>query len=417
MGRFQWPASEVFVGRAHALAELDAALDAARGGRGSLVLVTGDPGIGKTRLVAEMAGHARTRGMLVLWGTCWEGGGVPAYWPWAQVLRAWMRDAGAASLDMMGPGAVDLAPLLPEAVGDRFLAKAADGDERVRLRLFDALAETLLREAKRRPIVVVLDDLHWADVSSLLALRFLAAELRRGRLLVVGMYRDSEVDAGHPLAAALADLDRMGQRVALPGLDDVEVARFIAVAAGAAPEPAVVAAVLRRTGGNPLFVRELVRLAWLQDSVATLLTDPSDPGAVPAAVGEVIARQLDMLPPRTREVLTVAAVEGEEFALGTVARVTGRAHHEVLAALDHAVAARLVSPLAATPGRFRFAHALIRDVVYQALSAERRAALHGRTGEVLEKLHGDAREHLAAIAAPTMRAPPRWVRPGAPCVR
>jgi len=400
------PASSVFVGRSHALAELDAALDAAEGGRGSLVLVTGDPGIGKTRLVGELAVRARARDTLVLWGTCWEGGGAPAYWPWAQVLRAWMHETGVTSLDLVGPRTLDLAPLLPEHASDASGAAKAEDAERVRFRLFDALADALLHGAEHQPMLVVLDDLHWADTSSLLALRFVAGELHRGGLLVVGMFRDLEVDRGHPLASALADLDRMALRLPLSGLVRAEVARVIAITTGAEPEPDVVDAVLRRTGGNPLFVRELVRLAWVDGSIETLADDPSATGAMPASVREVIGRRLVRLPSEARAILEVGAVEGEEFMIGSVARVAGIERHVALDALEHAIGARLAAGIPDAPARYGFAHPLIREVLYQGMSAERRASLHGRTGEVLEELHGDAPEHLAAIALHYVRAAP-----------
>jgi len=396
----------VFVGRSHALADLDAALDAAEAKRGSLVLVTGDPGIGKTRLAGELAVRARARGALVLWGTCWEGGGAPAYWPWSQVLKAWMRENGVDSLDQTGLRALDLAPLLPEHVGDVSAPPEPDEAERVRFRLFDALADALLRGAERQPILVVLDDLHWADASSLLALRFVAGELHGSRLLVVGTFRDLEADRQHPAAAALTDLDRMAMRLPLSGLARSEVARFIAVTTGAEPDPAVVDATLRRTGGNPLFVRELVRLARTEGSIETLDSGPPAIGATPANVREVIARRLGMLPPEAQEILEVAAVEGEKFTLESVARVAGIDRHDALGALDHGIVARLVIETPETPGHYAFAHSLIRDVLYQATPAERRASLHGRTGEVLEELYGAAAEHLSAIAVHYVRAAP-----------
>jgi predicted ATPase len=236
----------VFVGRAHVLAELDAALDAGAAGRGSLVLVTGDPGIGKTRLAGELAVRARSRDILVLRGTCWEGGGAPAYWPWAQILRAWMRAAGATSLDDLGAGSAELAALLPELGSDAATATGPEDGERDRLRLFDALTGVLVSGAERQPMLVVLDDLHWADTSSVLALRFLAGELDHARLLVVGAYRDLEIDHGHSLASAIGDLARIARRLPLSGLTPAEVARYIAITTGGEPVPDVVGAVPTR---------------------------------------------------------------------------------------------------------------------------------------------------------------------------
>jgi predicted ATPase len=343
-------ASGVFVGRAHALEELDAALDAAAAGRGSLVLVSGDPGIGKTRLVGELAGRARSRGILVLRGICWEGGGAPAYWPWAQVLRAWMRAAGATSLDDLGAGSAELAALLPELGSDAATPTGPMGAERDRLRLFDALTGALLRGGEQQPMLIVLDDLHWADTSSVLALRFLAGELDHGRLLVVGAYRDLEVDHGHPLAAAIGDLARLARRLALSGLTPAEVARYIAITTGGEPKPDVVGAVSRQTGGNPLFVRELVRLAWQEGSIDSLAIIPSATQVMPAGVREVIARRLRLLPDDAHAALEVASVAGEEFSLEVVARIAGLDRRRVLRALEQAIDARLLTGIPARPG-------------------------------------------------------------------
>lgn len=396
----------VFVGRAHVLAELDAALDEAEVEQGGLVLVTGDPGIGKTRLANELAVRARARGVLVLRGTCWEGGGAPAYWPWAQVFRAWMRAAGAASLDDLGVRSADLAAFFPELRDDAPAVSGAEDPERDRFLLFDALTDALLRGAERQPILVVLDDLHWADTSSVLALRFLAGELHHGRLLVVGAYRDVEVGQGHPLAAALGDLARSARLLALSGLARDEVARFITSITGVKPERGVVGAVSRQTGGNPLFVRELVRLAWQEGSIDSLAAMSSAAHTMPAGVREVIARRLRLLDADAQAALEAASVEGEAFTLEVVARTAGLDRRRVLCALEHAIDARLMAAEPGAPGRYRFAHALIRDVLYQALPAERLASLHGRTGEALEGLYGDAGEHLAAIASHYLRAAP-----------
>lgn len=398
--------SGVFVGRAHVLAELDAALDAGAAGRGSLVLVTGDPGIGKTRLAGELAVRARSRDILVLRGACWEGGGAPAYWPWAQVLRAWMRAAGATSLDELGAGSAELAALLPELGSDAATATGPGDAERDRLRLFDALTGVLVGGAERQPMLVVLDDLHWADTSSVLALRFLAGELDHARLLVVGAYRDLEVDHGHSLASAIGDLARIARRLPLSGLTPAEVARYIAITTGGEPVPDVVGAVSRKTGGNPLFVRELVRLTWQEGSIDAPGVTPFATQAMPAGVREVIARRLRLLPADARAALEMASVVGEEFSLEVVARIAGLERRRLLRALEHAVDARLLTTDPGAPGRYGFAHALIRDVLYQSLPAERLAWLHGRAGEAIEALYGDAAEHLAAIASHYLRAAP-----------
>lgn len=395
----------VFVGRAHALAELDAALEAAEAGHGSLVLVTGDPGIGKTQLGSEVAARARTRGHLVLRGTCWEGGGAPAFWPWAQALRALLR-ADTGALDCLGARAGDLAALLPELAPDAAAAGRPHDAEGDRFRLFDALTDALLRAGERQPILILLDDLHWADIPSVLALRFLAGELHQGRLLVVGAYRDLEVDPGHPLAPALGDLARVARRLPLSGLAPAEVAHLIELITGVEPGREVAGAVARQTGGNPLFVRELVRLAWDEDAIDALAAPRTMTDGMPAGVREVIGRRLRLLGAEAQAALEVASVVGEAFTLEVVARTGRLDRSRVLQALEQAIAARLVTADPALPGRYRFAHALIRDVLYQGIPAERLASLHGRAGEALAALYGDAGEHLTAIASHYLRAAP-----------
>ena len=400
------PAPDVFVGRGHALAELEAAIDAAVAGQGVLALVTGDPGIGKTQLASEVAARARARGVLVLRGACWEGGGAPAYWPWTQVLRDWMRTADDASLDALEARVTDLAALVPElAPGAHAEAESQDA-EGDRLRLFDALTDTLLRGAERQPMLILLDDLHWADRSSVLALRFLAGELHRGRLLVVGAYRDVEVGDHHPLAAGSRELASVARRLPLSGLTTDEVARFIATITGVEPEPRVVDAVSRHTGGNPLFVRELVRLAWKEGAVGALAGLSSATQVMPGGVREVIAHRLGLLEADVQSALEVASVVGEAFTVEVVARTTELDRRATLAALEQAVDARLVAADAAAPGHYRFAHALIRDVLYQSLPAQRQTELHGQVGEAIEELSVASEEQLTAIASHYLRAAP-----------
>jgi predicted ATPase len=199
------------VGRERELAELAAGLDDAVAGRGRVFLLVGEPGIGKSRLAEELAGRARARGALVLVGRCWEAGGAPAYWPWVQSLRAYVRHAEPAALrEQLGPGAAELAQLLPE-LRDVFadLPPAAPAEsEGARFRLFDSVAAFLKRGAAAQPLVLALDDLHAADEPSLLLLQFVARELAQSRLLIVGACRDVDPTPAHALRATLAELAR-----------------------------------------------------------------------------------------------------------------------------------------------------------------------------------------------------------------
>ncbi|HEY2443004.1 MAG TPA: AAA family ATPase, partial [Streptosporangiaceae bacterium] len=255
-----------FVGRAGELAALAADLDAAVGGRGGVVLVAGEPGIGKTRLAEELANRAAGRGAAVLWGRCWEGAGAPAFWPWVQVVRGYVRvqaDDPASLRHDLGGGAADIAQLVPavqNCIPD-LPAPPPLEPEAARFRLFDSLAGFLRTAAGRRPLLLILDDLHWADVPSLALLRFMSRELEGAGPLVVGCYRHTEVDQGHPLLAGVADLTRGQHRwLLLGGLGRQDVADFVTLVAGTEPSAELAAEVYRQTDGNPFFVTEVVRL-------------------------------------------------------------------------------------------------------------------------------------------------------------
>jgi DNA-binding SARP family transcriptional activator len=242
-------AAGMFVGREPELAQLEAGLADALGGRGRMFLLAGPPGIGKSRLADEVASRAKERGAHVLWARCWEAGGAPAYWPWVQLIRSYRR---TADRDRFEPG---LSELVAELAG----APPTASDEE-RFRLFDATAAFLLRAAECAPLAVVLDDLHAADTPSLLLLRFFADEVAEARILIVGTYRDSEPELDRERSAGLVELARHGAvRLTLRGLDEAGVAAFIEQATGSAPREGLAAALRERTGGNPLLVRDAVR--------------------------------------------------------------------------------------------------------------------------------------------------------------
>jgi class 3 adenylate cyclase/tetratricopeptide (TPR) repeat protein len=391
----------VFVGREAELGRLDAGLEDALAGRGRLVLVAGEAGIGKTRIAEQLAARARARGARAVWGRCFEGEAAPAYWPWIQLLRAHAATRPAAALRAeLGPGAGEVAQLLPEVaevVPDLEPPPSLD-PETARFRLFDAVASFLRRAARDTGLVVVLDDLHWADRSSLLLLEFVARVLAGSRLLLVGTYRDVEVSRRHPLNDTLAELVRqpVTSRLALRGLSEAEVARCIAVVTGTEPAPTVVAAVHGQSEGNPFFVSEIARLLISEGRL--------DPGGqldliIPEGVREVIDRRRNRLTERCNGVLAVAAVEGRDFDLNVVCQAAGLAAAEVLETLDEAVDAHLVTEAGPGPGRYRFAHALVREVVHAGLRATERARLHHRVGEAIERhAQADLDARLAELA-------------------
>src|SRR5918992_1226538 len=305
-----------FVGRERELAELIAGLDDAFAGRGRVFLLGGEPGIGKSGLAEELSARARGRGARVLVGRCWEAGGAPAYWPWVQSLRPYVRESDAQTLRAhLREGASDVAQLLPEihdVLGDLPPAPPLES-EGARFRLFDSLTAFLRSVAAAHPLVLVLDDLHAADEPSLLLLRFVARELGDSRLMIVGAYRDVQPTVTDPLATTLSELARepVTQTLALGGLGEADVARFIELAAPRASAKGLGPVVHAETEGNPLFVGEIVRLLAAERRLAEPRTAPL---AIPQSVREVIGRRLRHLSDECNSLLTLAAVICREVA-------------------------------------------------------------------------------------------------------
>ncbi len=380
-------AGRVFVGREAELEELRGAADETLAGRGRLVLIAGEPGIGKTRTAEELATYAQVRGANVHWGRCHEDDGAPAYWPWMQVIRSYVREADPVALAWeMGSGAADIARVVPEVaerVGEVSGPAEAD-NEAARFRLFDSISSFLTSASASRPLVVVLDDLHWADEPSLLLLQFLARGLGDARLLVIGTYRDVELGRHHPLSRVLGELSGTGgaSRVALHGLSGEEVRRYIEMTAGAEPAPELVWVVHDQTEGNPFFLAEVVRLLAAEGSLEA-------PGAaslvIPQGVRDVVGRRLDRLDEEANKALTIGAAIGRDFDSEVLAEVAGAERETLEAALASAVSAQLLAE--SSPGRFRFSHALVRETLYEELSAAQRPALHRRIAEALEDLY------------------------------
>ena len=404
-------AGGVFVGRERELDELRDGLDDALAGRGRLMLLVGEPGIGKTRTAEELATYAQVRGARVHWGRCHEGEGAPAYWPWAQALRSFVRDADPVGLAWeLGPSAPEVAQLVPE-VSDRLGDVPEPPDlepDQARFRLFDSITTFLRNASGSRPLVIVLDDLHWADEPSLLLLKFVARNLSDTGLLVVGTYRDVELGRHHPLAKTLAELNEIEQtrRVTLRGLDFSAIERFIEMTAGIAPPPGLAAAVHEQTEGNPFFLGEVVRLLASEQRL-----DPDGRGdwqlAIPQGVREVVGRRLDRLSEESNQVLAQAAAMGREFDIEVLATVADCERDVVTRALREAVEARVLAELPRAPGRFVFSHALVRETLYAEIPASRRVQLHGEIGEALIRRYGDEIDsHLAEVAHHLLEAAP-----------
>ncbi|SFO78478.1 Transcriptional regulatory protein, C terminal [Geodermatophilus dictyosporus] len=391
------------VGRDAHLQVVDRALAGTATGRGRVVLVAGEPGIGKTRLAEEATRRARGSGVTVAWGRSDPDAGAPPFWPWTQVLRALLGDA-AGGPPAGGPGVdtAELARILPRpADGEARAAAPVVDPEASRFRLCQAATATLLRLARGRRLLVVLDDLQWADVASLRLLGHLATTLAEAPVVVLVTYRDRTLDGGEPLADTLGELARTApvDRLELTGLAVADVARVMASHLGTDPDDGLVRLVRDRTGGNPFFVLEVLRLLGsgrperTAGEAASLVAQE-----VPAGVRDVLRRRLGRLPDQIRTVLLVAAVVGQQFDLDVVRAVTGLDDDDALAAVELTVSAGLVVEDPATVGRFRFAHALIREAVYGEISRARRARLHARVGQALLDRRGDDADSVLQLA-------------------
>jgi DNA-binding SARP family transcriptional activator len=396
-------AADELVGRDDQLAALDGVLAGARGGRGRVALVAGEPGIGKTRLAEEAARRAAAAGMGVAWGRCHEGDGAPAFWPWAQVVRQLAAELGPGQLAaVLGPSAAWLGQLLPELAetappaGPRPVADLGAA----RFQLNQAVTGLLRRLAGDRPLLVVVDDLHWADVPSLSLLEFLATELKDARLVVVATYRDVEALAGRPLAETLGALAREPtvERIPLGGLDRAGVAALIGRTIGGRPAEPLVQAVADRCGGNPFFITELLRLLQSERKLAAPGATAAARRDIPAGVRDVLRQRLARLPAQTGTFLMVAAVTGRGFDLDLIEAATGLADEPALDAAEAAVLAGLVIEDDRAAGRYRFAHALVRETIYEDISRARRARLHARVVDALVAVRGAEPEPAAEMA-------------------
>lgn len=386
------------VGRDREIAELAAGLEDALAGQGGLFLIAGEPGIGKTRLAEQLASHATERGARVVWGRCWEGGGAPPYWPWAQIIRTIAADCDDQTLtSWLGAGSAFVAQLAPDLavrLGTTLSGPSIESDA-ARFYLFEATAVFLKRAASAQPLLLILDDLHAADDPSLLLLRYLARDLRGVRLLVVGTYRDVEVGRSPSLADSFGELVRDGQLTTLRGLARDDVKDLIGDLVGAAPSAAMVLAVQEATEGNPLFVREAVRLLASQGT----LNRPGKPDVpIPGSVRALIQQRLTLLSADAVQVLAAAAV-GRDFDLALVGPACDLPAERVLGAVSEAVALGVVVEESAAQGRYRFSHSLMREVIYETLPIPVRAGLHRAVGEAIERLYGpDSDSHVAELA-------------------
>ncbi len=387
----------LFVGRKAELAQLSTALQAARKGFGRVVLLAGPGGMGKTSLAQQLALQAERDGTSVLWGRCLEEAGAPPYWPWRQLIRSHLRSGGQSDpAQLFGSGLQDIAGIVPE-VAERFNVqadRATPGEStHSRFRLFDAVVGFWRRASRRAPLLLIFEDLHWADATSLRLFSFLANELDDSPVLVLSTYRDTELSRQHPLFETLADLARSStcQRIELKGLSVNETEEFTAAASHGTASARLIDALYARTEGHPLFLEETLR--YMIDARAPRAFDASGDDAqlltrIPTGVREVIGKRLNRLSLPAVRYLSIAACIGRSFDLQLLTQLEAdKSEDELLAALEEALAQHLIEPVPDSHD-FRFGHALIRETLYDEMLGVRRARLHLRIGEMLEQRHG-----------------------------
>jgi DNA-binding SARP family transcriptional activator len=373
------PAPSDVIGREREQQEIVAALDTVAAGNAVVLLVDGEAGIGKTTILDDVGRETQVRGWPLAWGRCVEGGMAPALWPWVEAVRSLARAAPPEQRAAFVGDAADVDALLAVEAGTSF-------------QLADQLAAALARASAVTPVVVVLDDLHWADPESLELLSLVGARLAGTPVLLAGAHRPLDLGDLGPLATTLGALARLPsvRRLSLGGLAPDDVAAMMQAVAGATPDDAAAARMHERTGGNPFYIGELTRL---------LVSERQAPAgtAVPTAVRDVVRQRLARLPDRSLEVLAVAAVLGPDIDLRLLTAATGLAADRCLDDLDPAVVTRILVP--SEGGRFRFGHALVRDAVLADLSPLRLARLHQRAADAITAVYGTGRDHAEPIAA------------------
>jgi class 3 adenylate cyclase/tetratricopeptide (TPR) repeat protein len=384
-----------FVGRTGEMERLQVKLDEAKSGRGGLVFLVGEPGIGKSRMIEEFCERAGDGGALVLTGRCFEGEWAPPYGPFAEAIAGYAKDADASELRSdLGYGAPPIARLAPavrDVLPDVEEPAPLQPDEE-RFRLLDAVSQFVISLSERAPVVLVLDDLHWADRGTIAMLRHVARFAPKHRVLILGAYRDMELDRQHPLSDALGQLRRESEyeRLLLKGLQQTEVGLLLQTIAEQEVNSALVQAISDETDGNPFFIREVLihlvdegKLYREEGTWRSSATSIADLG-IPEGVRQVITRRLSRLSEPANRLMTAASAFNGGFRFQTVATVAGLDETSALDAIDEALSAQLLRP-GGVAERYDFTHALVRHTLYGEMNPSRQVRLHRQIAEAIEE--------------------------------
>jgi tetratricopeptide (TPR) repeat protein len=394
------PPVSLFIGRDWELAQLRAALSETQARRGQFFLVSGEAGIGKSRLVGRLAALAEGEQARVVWGRCWEGEEAPAFWPWIQILRnlvfAMDRNSAGGISDHASPEMSTLIRQLKEFLFADVDAPPHLPSDQARFRFFDAAVTLIKSAAADRPLVLILEDLHEADRSSLLLLDFLARQLHGISVLVLGTYREPEIDFNEEIGHTLGTIVPRAHRMSLSGLRQHESAQFLSQGFEIFISEETLSAIQDATAGNPFFLDELARrLVGERDFLGVLSKGLKVPEGLKAPIRSRVAG----LSPDLQALLTLASVIGREFAFELLVEASGLARNAVLDMLAELAALRFVDAAGFGLGPYRFVHSLVRDTIYQDTSAEERWRLHLLVGRAMERLYandlGRYIDHLA----------------------
>ena len=375
-------------GRDGELALLRALVSETVAGEVRFGLLEGEPGIGKTRLLEEVASLAASVGARAVWGHCADSPVVPAYWPWVEALRTLQAE------QVLDPAAAELAALLPPDTGHD-----QEPSDALRFRLFELVTDALLTAARSAPLVVLLEDLHWADPASAELLHHLCVRLHGVPVAVVASLRELEMGRDDAVSTAVAALVRRSgtRRLVLRPIPASASAALVRDAIGEEVGIDTAAAIHRRAQGNPFFIGELSRLLRDVDRLGDAAA--VDDVAVPSGVRDVVRQRLAGLPHETRVLIDVAAVAGREADLAVLARATELTVDACIDVIEPALASRVFLPVERTPGRLQFAHALVRDAALAEVSSLRTARLHARVADAIVSVHGDTDEVAEVVAS------------------